>query len=125
MPTSYGYPNLDKSKNVIGFNTYNHNYYIHLGDKHKTYLTFTTDKPTLPYIVETNGFINKVNKTSNKTNFELTSYITPINLTLANVSRCKIYDGEKRIKRKNASTQFDNFEFNQGKKHEVSIVCRN
>lgn len=121
---SMGYPDLKKSKNIIGFNTHNNCYYLHLGDKHTTYLKLSKNKPSAPYIAKANGFINKFNRENNKINFELKSYTNTIKLTLANTNKCKTYDGKKKIKKIKSSKQFTDFEFSGKEKHEISIFCK-
>jgi polysaccharide biosynthesis protein PelA len=123
IPIATGYPDLKQSKNIVGFSTYNNNHYIHLGDNHTTQLKLSANKPSLPYIVETNGFINKFHRLNYKINFELSGHVVPIDITLANANKCKVYDGKKQIKGKKSTNQSLSFEFISGKKHEISISC--
>ena len=124
MPISAGYPDLQQSKNITGFNTHNHNHYIHLGDNNTTHLKLTNTAPITPYIAETNGFVNSFKKTNLKITFNLSSHVVPINLTLANINKCKVYDGKNRISGKKATKQLMKFNFKTKETHEISISCK-
>lgn len=56
-PLANGYPNLETSQNVAGFNQANADIYIHLGNLPDTWISFTAALPQKPYLVEANAIL--------------------------------------------------------------------
>lgn len=57
FPVADGYPNLEASQNIAGFNSANSDTYIHLGAEPDTWISFTPALPMKPYLVEANAML--------------------------------------------------------------------
>ena len=86
---NFGYPDLTNSDNVIGFNEYNDELYIHLGPNRLTVLRYQNDKPVQPYLVDANARVIAFSRDKNATVIKFQGYM-PLQFTLANVGSCKV-----------------------------------
>lgn len=96
-PIDQGMPDLDKSTNVIGFNAYNKDYYIHLGSRDDTWIRFTQSSSQRPYLVEANAELIQwdiINKDLIK--FSLHGYV-PLNFKLANMQHCQLEHNKQLV----------------------------
>jgi hypothetical protein len=88
-PLSFGYPDLIKSQNIVGFRLINNDLYLHTGPNHFSVLSYQKEKPTTAYLVEANGRVTAFTRSSKELIIHLQGYL-PLQFTLANVSNCKI-----------------------------------
>ncbi len=89
IPRSMGYPNLEKSDNVIGYGPGINGYYLHLGPENRSTIYFSKKKSNLPYIKNTNGQLLAFQRDGKNISFELKGHM-PIVFTLANMKQCKL-----------------------------------
>jgi len=89
-PKIMGAPDLIKSKNIVGFIAYGNDYYIHLGPERKSWLIFTQQAQSVPYIESANGQISYFKRDNNGFSFKIASYV-PLTFTLANMQNCELY----------------------------------
>jgi hypothetical protein len=97
IPQSLGYPDLLRSKNVIGFSSYGKDYYVHLEAKQRTLLYLQKPPPKVPYIATASGLISDFVRKADGFAFKLTSY-TPAEFSLANVHNCQLYQEDDLVK---------------------------
>lgn len=87
--STFGYPNLIKSQNVIGFKIINGDVYIHLGPNQFTVLNYQKEKPTQPYLVEANARVTAFSRIQNQLIITLEGHM-PLQFTLDNVGKCQV-----------------------------------
>ena len=112
VPKNFGYPNLAKSKGVIGFYPYNDQLYISLDGMGDYKLLFTKEKPKQVYIKQSNARVEKVYKNS----FKLKGYL-PVKVVFGNFKNCKLKTKYRYKRDKNI------FLFNK-KEIEFKIECK-
>jgi len=96
-PQSQGFPDLDKSTNVIGFNAVNTDYYIHLGNAVQSILNFTTIKPAKAYLLDANAQVTQWGNLNSETiQFTLQGYM-PLNFKLENMADCKLFINNQAV----------------------------
>lgn len=96
IPNSFGYPDLERSKNIIGYKKHGDNYYLHMGPLASSLIYFTPSESTLPYIQSANGKITSFLRTESKITFGLKAYL-PLRFTLGNMRGCRLMDGERVV----------------------------
>lgn len=85
------FPDMEKSRNVVGFNVHNKHNYIHLGPQSETWLNFTQQAPSQPYLLDANAEVIQWETTAHKKEiqFVLKGYM-PLSFKLANMKRCQL-----------------------------------
>lgn len=121
IPVSMGYPDLEHSTNIIGYSTHNDSYYLHLGEKHRSLLYFTEQKPTLPYLSSANGVVTKFLRTKNEIQFSLQSHL-PLQLVLGNMKGCQLWQGQQTLKPQTAEGEILKYTF-ANKTYDLHIRC--
>lgn len=90
MPKNLGYPDLQASAGIAGYNdTPNGAYYVHMDGRKSVYLALQSSPPSVPYIVSANAPISAF--TSQKDGFqaELRGNV-PAQVQLANTQSCQV-----------------------------------
>ena len=96
-----GYPDLEKSKGVLGFSKYNNNLYLNLDGSGEYKLFFTKKRPKKVYLYKSNARVVKV-----KNNFyELKAALVNVEVEFKNFRGCKILSKQK-FKIKNSKILF-------------------
>lgn len=96
IPQQMGYPDLIKSKNVIGYAAYNKDYYIHLGPAEQTLLFLQPTPPQLPYVHDANAFVTDFKRNKKGFKFSLKSHAN-LSFSLANAQSCVLKQQDKVI----------------------------
>ena len=96
IPKAMGYPDLNRSKNVIGFSQGINGYYLHLGPQKRSLIYFQTEKPKLPYIVTTNGKVIEFKRKKDEIKFRIKGHLA-LHFTLANMERCQLKNDQGNI----------------------------
>ncbi|MBA2657870.1 MAG: endo alpha-1,4 polygalactosaminidase [Tatlockia sp.] len=91
------FPDLDKSKNVIGFNKYNNDLYIHLGPQNLTRISLSKSVPIKPYLIEANAEVMRWETIDNKIIFALKGHV-PLSFKLANMNNCHLEQNQQPLK---------------------------
>ncbi len=86
---SMGYPNLKKSRNVIGYTDINDQRYIHLGPAIESFLVFQATEPQSPYLLEANAVVTKFVVIDGEMHFRFKGHM-PVTFTMANMESCKV-----------------------------------
>ncbi len=120
-PVKLGYPDLEKSINVIGFNKINDSYYIHLGPGGHSFIRLTNEAPKIPFIVDANAEVTNFKRDKNKVHFSLKGYM-PLKFTLGSMSRCNLTNGNKIVLPKDKQSDFQNYNL-QESKNDFTIEC--
>lgn len=99
IPKSQGYPDLGRSRNVIGYNSHNGDNYLHLGPGGESLVYFTKDKPTLPYLIEANARITRFEREKDKKDihFSLKGH-QPLRFAFANMQGCRLWQVDPAVK---------------------------
>ncbi|MGD9152620.1 MAG: endo alpha-1,4 polygalactosaminidase [Gammaproteobacteria bacterium] len=123
VPQSLGYPDLKRSKNVVGYSSYGEDYYVHLGDAKQSLLYFTNKKPSLPYIKYANGVVGNFKRNGNDMRFTLKSYV-PLKFTLANMRGCVLYRGRGWIMQGKKQDGAMTFTASANTEHKLTVNCK-
>jgi hypothetical protein len=99
VPKKYGYPDIQKSKNIIGFSPYYDDYYVHMGPLPTATLVLTKRRPTTPFLVSANGRIESFEWTDDGFKFSVMAYL-PLSFTVANVKSCRILSVREKLYRR-------------------------
>lgn len=125
IPTSMGYPDLQNSKNVIGYNTYNDERYIHLGPGGEAFVRLTKEPSLLPYIEEANARVVQYVREKNAIHFTLEGYV-PLKFKLANMKNCMASYrllGSREPNKPLMSVSPSEYVFEKDTKAEIFIQC--
>jgi len=96
IPAAMGYPDLDRSLNISGFDTFNGQRYIHLGPGDEARLVLSKRPPGQPYLVSTNGLVEALARKPGRLTLHLRAQV-PLDVILGNATRCRIdVDGTPR-----------------------------
>jgi hypothetical protein len=103
---NFGYPNLIKSKGVIGYLDYENDRFIHLDDSGDYYLVLNKEIPQEPFLIRTNAIVKKFVKDKENIQVTLFGYI-PISFVLKNVEQYDvIINGNTKFKVENKDNKF-------------------
>ncbi len=97
-----GYPDLKKSKGIVGFFPYDGNYYLSLDGSGEYKLYFTKKKPKKVYLYQSNARIVKVNKNY----YKLKAALVNVKVKFKNFKNCKVIS-KYRYKIKNGWIYFN------------------
>ncbi|MBB72536.1 MAG: hypothetical protein CMF50_09085 [Legionellales bacterium] len=122
-PKSLGYPDLNKSKNIIGYHPHESNYYIHLGPAAESLLVYNSNKPKQPYLATANGFVDQFVRDGKTINMKLHGYL-PLTFTLANMQGCKLVDGHNQeLQAKHSSDGFNTYHLEGTSSGALLVQC--
>ncbi len=123
LPTSIGWPDLKRSKGVVGVRDIKQGRYVHLLPIHGQVLLYTDPKfPSSTYLLHSNGEIKKWQETAEEVNFHLYAH-TPLELVIASSKpECYVKWAGGRLdgQQQNRSWKFFFPVANPGK---ASLVC--
>ena len=117
-----GYPDLEKSMNVIGYSTYNDSRYIHLNAGGEAFIRLTPNAPTLPYLQNANTRIASFKRNKQRVEFKFQP-IEKLKFTLANMQHCELWHGTQMILAKLQTYSTKSYEFTQGPTDELFVQC--
>lgn len=127
VPKAFGYPDLLRSRNVIGFKQINDDLYLHLGSDTVSTIYFAPQPPQQPYLVSANARIKYNKQSNNGFEFELQGY-APLELELANMDHCillqKKFGSERMIEGKASSPHSIRYSLKDKESHELRISCQ-
>lgn len=96
IPAALGYPDLERSRNVAGYDDVDSRRYIHLGPGGEARLYLQAAPPQQPYLKSSNGLIEEVVRNPAALDLRLEAQV-PLAFTLGNASRCRtLIDGRRR-----------------------------
>ena len=119
-----GYPDLTKSRNVVGFSPAGTDYYVHLGPDTLTELYFTHRKPNTPYLYSANGTVVSFNKGNGDTQLQLNGHM-PLHFTMANMDHCKLSTHRGLLQGKQTSDGMTTYSLNVKDSNALTIRCQN
>jgi polysaccharide biosynthesis protein PelA len=122
VPVSMGFPDLGRSKNLIGYQKSDQNYYLHLGPETVSTIFFSDKQNTLPYLVEANGRVIKFERHGKNVLLQLSGYL-PLQFQLGNMQGCRLLTQEKM---KQIATTESNITYQMENKdsHDLRIECQ-
>ena len=89
IPDALGYPDLQRSRNVAGYDSANGQRYIHLGSGNEARLVLAGKPPDEPYLASANGLIESMHRGPGQLDLTLRAHV-PLSFTLANTAGCRI-----------------------------------
>ncbi len=119
---SMGFPDLQKSRGVLGFVDHGQERYVHINPSQSPLLFMTSEPPTRPYVVSSNGSVEKWKLTETGVEITLKGH-RPLTSVIGNVTRCEVVDGPSIIEQKLEGPHLM-LRFGEGQDHIASIVCR-
>jgi len=93
IPASLGFPDIEKSKGIVGFKREGDFIYIHLDGSGKYTLLFTDKKPKFA-LVSSNGIVEDFQKEGNKYRIKLKAYTE---LEVLWEGKCKVFFNGRRV----------------------------
>ena len=87
VPKAMGYPDLTRSRNVVGFSEANEDRYITLGPGGQARLVLKSTVPTQPYLVSANAPINAFERRPGGITLTLAGYV-PLKIALGGAAGC-------------------------------------
>lgn len=127
-PKEFGFPDLERSKNVVGYREINNSIYIHLGPATTTSIYFTSKPAIKPYLYSANGTVTKFDYTANRLAIRLAGF-APIELELKNMNGCQLLqqqpNGEvKALVGKSTTNQTLLYQLADEDSNELRITCQ-
>lgn len=96
IPAALGYPDLERSRNVAGYEDFDGRRYIHLGPGGEARLYLQAAPSRQPYLKSANGLIEALARKSDTFDLTLEAEV-PLAFTLGNATRCRTrIDGRER-----------------------------
>lgn len=123
VPKSMGWPDLNRSNNLVGYSEHNNYYYLHLGIERKSHIYFTTVPNNLVYLKEANGWVTSFKRNSSGLNLGLQSYL-PLKFTLSNSNKCQLRDIHGVIKPYKTISNESSYELKGILRDEITINCQ-
>ncbi|MDF1797163.1 MAG: endo alpha-1,4 polygalactosaminidase [Coxiellaceae bacterium] len=93
-PQAWGYPDVN-DQDVLGFDHYDQQSYIHLSDDAQAKLSFSGHKPVAPYIVSVNGSVKNFKRKANEMLFDLSANES-LQLVIEG-KNCKLFENDKLV----------------------------
>jgi hypothetical protein len=117
MPKSLGYPNLKESIGIVGYNTFNDSFYLHLSGAFKTLLTISKTKKESNHLISANGRLISYKNGS----YHFKSH-TPLKLSFYLKKGCYLKSSAKAkvIKKGRVTT----LKYKNAKDVNVKIICK-
>jgi polysaccharide biosynthesis protein PelA len=122
LPAALGYPDLERSRNVAGYDDFDGRRYIHLGPGDEAQLYLQAAPPRRPFLRSANGLIVELARTPETLDLRLEAQM-PLALSLGNARDCRIrIDGRERVGKPDARGDV-NFQLTEHRAH-VELTCR-
>ncbi len=122
LSQSMGFPDLKKSRGVLGYADHGDERYVHIDPTLSPFLSMTSEPPTRPYLVSTNGVVKKWKRIQTGVEVRLKGY-RPLTTVIGNVTTCEVIEGPPLIKQTLEGSKL-RLSFGEGQDHVASIVCR-
>lgn len=121
VPISAGYPDLLKSRGVVGYSDHNDQRYIHLAPGSEAYIELTKTPPSLPYVSSLQGVLKSFERTARGLRLGLVSWI-PGELKFGSASGCRVV-ATKGVGKPLDSGRKISLRAQAGE-HEIELLCR-
>jgi polysaccharide biosynthesis protein PelA len=96
LPATLGYPDLERSDNIAGFDDFDGSRYVHLGPGDEARLYLQAAAPREPYLRSANGLIGALAREPGTLGLLLEAQV-PLEFTLGNAAHCRTrIDGRDR-----------------------------
>ncbi|MGH8289755.1 MAG: endo alpha-1,4 polygalactosaminidase [Steroidobacteraceae bacterium] len=121
IPAALGYPDLERSRNVAGYDDFDGRRYIHLGPGGEAQLYLQAAPSRQPYLKSANGLIEALTRKPETLALTLEAEV-PLAFTLGNVTRCRTrIDGRERPGKADGSGDV-RFELRQHRA-QIDVTC--
>ena len=120
MPSNLGYPDLENSVNLAGFNDHGESRYLHLKSGGEARVMLQAAAPILPYLKSAGGYLDLMERDGQSLKLSFTSH-TPFTVRLGNTAGCRFSNGIKRSGK--GSVNELTVDLTEGK-HALAIDCR-
>jgi len=128
MLDEHRYPDLEKSRNIIGWEHFQGNLYLYLGSEKKTVLRLSDKKSRLPYVVSSNSKINNFSRLKSFVNLELSQNLKSSTI-IGNMRKNRKYKlkiellhAPRSIQKTSANIQIREMEVKSNEKGEINII---
>lgn len=120
IPRTLGYPDLQNSSNVVGFNDHGDSRYLHLLPGGEARVRLVQSVPGEPYLVSAGGFLDSFERSDSGVKLELHGY-TPFSVRIGAANGCRFSKGITAVKSGNSNELVT--ELPEGK-HALAVDCR-
>jgi len=114
VPLSFGYPDIQNSKGVIGYKKINNQLYIHLDSSGDYEIVFSKNDLNPFYIVESNGIVTSYQKSNGKFKISFKTYKKNLQITLLAEDTCDVKTSENAELIKRGKITIVKFKENKG-----------
>lgn len=120
IPRESGYPDLNESRNLAGFNDHGESRYLHLGTGGEARVQLQAAMPVVPYLISAGGYLESLERSARGVKLLLKGH-TPFSVRLGNTAGCSFSKGAATT-RTGAGNELI-AEFPEGS-HGLAIDCR-
>lgn len=122
MPVNLGYPDLQRSLNLVGYNIYDNQYYLHLGPAPRSQIYFRQQPLTIPYLVAANGMVTYFKRIGTRIDMRLRGH-QPLQFEVANMTDCQLRQGKKILSGQAEINKTIRFMLNDKDSDAIQIQC--
>lgn len=122
IPKSSGYPDLQNSKNVVGYRFHNDDCYIHLGPQFQSFVKLTKTPPKLPYLSYLNAHLTRFERKGKEIEFAFRGHLAP-QFAFKNMAGCELFQAKNKIEPMTQTSDEKKYAFKEGLAHELTIKC--
>jgi polysaccharide biosynthesis protein PelA len=119
LPSNLGYPDLENSFNLAGFNDHGESRYLHLKSGGEARVNLHDSAPVSPYLKSAGGYLDLMERYGQNLKLSFTSH-TPFTVVLGNTSGCRFANGIKPSGKSSANEL--TVDLTEGK-HALAIHC--
>lgn len=123
VPMTMGFPDLLKSKNVIGYKAIHADWYVHLGDADKAILYFSDRPSDLPFLLDANARVSEFVKTNEDIHFKLQGNIE-LDFRLANMQHCHLDSAGILLNGQSEGPGVIHYHLKDKDSHVLRIICQ-
>ena len=121
IPQTLGYPDLQRSQEVAGFNDHESDRYVHVSGAARARIVLQATPPLMPYLAQANGRLVRWERTQDGIKFGLQGHL-PLKLVVKNSEKCVFRNGNS----KQAATRITGgtMEFKTDAIDALTLICR-
>lgn len=121
-PLELGYPDLERSTNLVGYSVFNHMNYLHLGPAQQSIVYFSKKLANLPYLQTANGRVTKFERSAKGLLLHMQGYL-PLQFVLNNMQGCQVQQEKTFLKAKQQSDNEKSFILTSTDSGDLYVKC--